>query len=163
VVIDGGFRVNGGRYRQLEQRAGRLGFTDLRACLQALSDVGYSVPRLAEELDTTQWLVSRALNELDVRLPPRRERLAQQRQRAAQEQVTKRVAELGFMDVAAYLVDRVAERGWLLPAVVAELGAAPVTVRRLLDRHGMSCEACRVVRHQGRAEPGGSRRRPWKR
>jgi hypothetical protein len=47
------------------------------------------------------------------------------------------VAELGFVDVEAYLVDRVAERGWLLSAVVAELGAAPVTVRCLLDRYGV--------------------------
>lgn len=39
-------------------------------------------------------VVPQALGELDVRLPPRRARLAQQRQRAAQEWVTKRAAEL---------------------------------------------------------------------
>jgi hypothetical protein len=39
-------------------------------------------------------VVPQALGELAVRLPPRRARLAQQRQRAAQEWVTKRAAEL---------------------------------------------------------------------
>jgi hypothetical protein len=34
-------------------------------------------------------------------------------------------------------LDRVVERGWLVSAVVAELGASPVTVRRLLDRYGV--------------------------
>ncbi len=37
----------------------------------------------------------------------------------------------------AYLVDRVAGRGWARSAVVAELGAASATVRRLLDHHGV--------------------------
>jgi hypothetical protein len=137
VVIDGAFRVDGGRYRQLEHQAERLGFPDLQACLQALSDAGYSLPRLAKKLGTTQRLVSQALADLDVLLLSRRARLAQQRQRAAQERVVVRVAELGFVDVEAYLVDRVAERGWLLSAVVAELGASPVTVRRLLDQYGV--------------------------
>jgi hypothetical protein len=137
VVIDGGFRVDGGRYRRLEHQAERLGFPSLRACLQALSDAGYSVPGLAEELGASRWLVPQAMGELGVRLQPRRERLAQQRRRAAEERVTGRVIELGFADVRAYLVDRMVARGWLLSAVVAELGAAPVTVRRLLDRHGV--------------------------
>ncbi len=137
MVIDGGFRVDGGRFRQLEQRAERLGFADLGACLQALSDAGYSVLRLAEELGTTRWLVSQALGELSVRLQDRRVRLAQQRRRAADERVTGRVAELGFADVEAYLMDRVVERGWLLSALGGELGAAPVTVRRLLERYGV--------------------------
>jgi hypothetical protein len=95
------------------------------------------VPRLAKELGTTQWLVSQALGEFAVRLQDRSERLAQQRRRAADEWVAARVVELGFADVRGYLVDQVAERGWLLSAVVAELGAAPATVRRLLDRHGV--------------------------
>ena len=137
MVIDGGFRLDRGRYRQLEQHARRLGFGDLRTCLQALSDAGYRVPRLADQLDTSHWLVSRALTDLGVRLQPRQERLTQQRQRAAEERVAARVAELGFGDVEVYLMDRVAERGWLLSAVVAELGAALVTVRRLLERYGV--------------------------
>jgi hypothetical protein len=137
VVIDGGFRVDGGRSRRLEHQAERMGFPSLRSCLQALSDDGYSLPRLAKELGTTQRLVSQALAELGVRLPPRRARLSQQRRHAAHERVVARVAELGFVDVEAYLVDRVAERGWLVSAVVAELGASPVTVRRLLDRYGV--------------------------
>jgi AraC-like DNA-binding protein len=137
LVIDGGFRVDGGRYRQLEERARRLGFADLRTCLQVLSDSGCSVPQRAEDLDTTPWQVSRALRELGVRLQDRRARLALQRQRAAEKRVTERAAQLGFADVRAYLVDRVAERGWVRSAVATELGVAPVTVRRLLDRHGV--------------------------
>lgn len=117
------------------------------ACLQVLSDAGYSVPRLADELGTTQWLVSQALTELGVRMRPRRERLAQQRRRAAEERVAARVGELGFADVRAYLMDRVAERGWLLVAVTAELGADSVTVRRLLDRYGVR-RSRRTVREQ---------------
>jgi hypothetical protein len=54
VVINGGFRAEDGRYRQLGHQARRLGFPDLRACLQALSDAGYIVPRLAKELGTSQ-------------------------------------------------------------------------------------------------------------
>lgn len=130
--------VDGGRYRQVEEQAKRLGFADLHACLQDRCDAGYSLPRLADELGTTPWRVSRALGELGVRLHDRLARLAQQRRRAAEERVAARVVELGFFDVRAYLVDRVAGRGWARSAVVAELGAAPVTVRRLLDRHGRS-------------------------
>jgi hypothetical protein len=52
------------------------------------------------------------------------------------------VAVLGFADVEAYLADRVVARGWLLAEVTAELGAHRMTVRRLLDRHGI-----RRVRH----------------
>jgi hypothetical protein len=115
-----------------------LGYPDLRTCLQALCDAGYSsTPRLAKQLGTTPWLVSRALQELGVRLPVRPERLAQQRRRAAEERIAARVMELGFADVWAYLVDRIVERGWLVVEVVAELGAAPGTVRRLLQCHGV--------------------------
>ncbi|HZD00298.1 MAG TPA: hypothetical protein VFA46_08890 [Actinomycetes bacterium] len=82
---------------------GCKGFVDLHACLQALSDAGHSVPRLAEELGTTVCLVSRALAELGVRLQPQPARLAQQRQRAAEERVAEGVAELGFADLASSL------------------------------------------------------------
>jgi hypothetical protein len=162
VVIDGGFRVDGGRYRQLEERARVLGYADLHACLQGLSDAGYSVPRLADELGTTQWLVSQALTDLGVRLQPRHERLTRQRQRAAEDRVAARVAELGFGDVKAYLVDRVVERGWLLSAVVAELRVAPVTVtvRRLLDRYGVR-RSQRTVGEQAAAAQGRGAQDAW--
>jgi hypothetical protein len=80
--------------------------------LQTLSDAGYSMPRLAEKLGTTRWLVAQTLTDLGVRLQDRRGRLAVQRRLAAEERVAGRVAELGFVDAQAYLVDRVAERGW---------------------------------------------------
>ncbi len=37
----------------------------------------------------------------------------------------------------AYLVDRLAERAWSLAQLIEELGAAPPTVRRLLDQYGV--------------------------
>ncbi|HEY5990232.1 MAG TPA: hypothetical protein VIV12_28180 [Streptosporangiaceae bacterium] len=36
LVIKDGFRVDGGHHHQLDEQARRLGFADLRACLQAL-------------------------------------------------------------------------------------------------------------------------------
>jgi hypothetical protein len=53
-----GSRSTAAATRQLEQPAKRLGFADLRTCLRALFDAGWSVPRLAEELGTTQRLIS---------------------------------------------------------------------------------------------------------
>jgi hypothetical protein len=44
------------------------------------------------------------------------------------------VAELGFASVRAYLVDRLVTRAWTLTQVRGELGAAPSTLRHLLDR-----------------------------
>ena len=72
-----------------------------------------------------------------MRLAPRRQRLAAQRQRYTQERIAARVTTLGFADVATYLADRVLERAWLLAEVAAELAAHRLTVRRLLDRHGI--------------------------
>jgi hypothetical protein len=43
----------------------------------------------------------------------------------------------GFADVGTYLVDRVAEQGWLLAEVAAQLAAHRLTVRRLLECHGI--------------------------
>jgi hypothetical protein len=56
-------------------------------------------------------------------LPPRRQRLALQRRRYAEERIRARVAELGFADVRAYLEDRLLGREWLLADVAAELAA----------------------------------------
>ena len=78
-----------------------------------------------------------ALARLQVRLAPRPQRLAAQRRRCTEERIAARVATLGFTDVRAYPADRVMERGWLLAEVAAELGAHRLTVRRLLDRHGI--------------------------
>jgi IS30 family transposase len=63
------------------------------------------------------------------------------------------VAALGFADVGAYLVDRVRERGWLLVEVATELAAHRVTVRRLLDRHGIR-RGRRTRRQRAAAESG---------
>ncbi len=54
------------------------------------------------------------LTALGVVLPPRPQRLALQRRRYAQERIARRVAELGFAEVRAYLEDRLVEREWLL-------------------------------------------------
>jgi hypothetical protein len=121
----------------LEERAALLGFEDLCGHLQARCDAGASIPRIAAELGVGDWQVQAALSRLQVRLAPRPERLAAQRRRYTEERIAARVAALGFTDVRAYLADRVLERGWLLAEVAAELGTHRLTVRRLLDRHGI--------------------------
>jgi AraC-like DNA-binding protein len=135
LVISGGFTVHDGRHRHLDQQARRLGFADLRACLQALLEDGWSVPQLAAHLDTTQPAVRRAITDHHISQPPRRQQLARQRQHAAQQRATARVAELGFESVRAYLVDRLVSRAWTLEEVAAELRAASRTLRRLLDHY----------------------------
>jgi len=142
LVLSGGFRVDGGRDRRLEERAGALEFDELGAYLRARCDAGHSVPRIAAELGVSDWQVQAALSRLAVRLAPRPQRLVAQRRRYTEERIAARVAVLGFADVEAYLADRVVARGWLLAEVTAELGAHRMTVRRLLDRHGI-----RRVRH----------------
>jgi hypothetical protein len=83
------------------------------------------------------WQVQAALARSGVRLAPRPQRLAAQRRRYTEERIAARVAALGFADAGTYLVDRIPERGWLLAEVAAELAAHRVTVRGLLDRHGI--------------------------
>jgi AraC-like DNA-binding protein len=81
--------------------------------------------------------VQAALARLAVRLAPRPQRLAAQRRRYTEERIAACVAELGFTNVRAYLIDRVVEQGWLLADVAAELAVHRLTVRRLLDRYGI--------------------------
>jgi transposase len=63
------------------------------------------------------------------------------------------VAELGFSNVRAYLIDRVVEQGWLLADVAAELAVHRLTVRRLLDRYGIR-RVRRTPRERAAAESG---------
>ncbi len=121
----------------MQDRVGELSFENLRAYLQARCDTGASIPRIAVELGVRDWQVQAALSRLGMRLPPCPQRLAQQRRRYTDERIAARVIELGFADVGTYLVDRVAEQGWLLAEVAAELAAHRLTVRRLLDRYGI--------------------------
>jgi transcriptional regulator of acetoin/glycerol metabolism len=121
----------------MTERARVLGFKDLRAYLQAGCDAGHSIPRIATELGVRDWQVQAALARLAVRLAPRSQRLAALRRRYTEERIAARVLELGFADVQAYLVNRVMQQAWLLAEVAAELGAHRLTVRRLLDRHGI--------------------------
>jgi AraC-like DNA-binding protein len=141
MTIKGGFRVDDGRRRDLQQQASRLGFADLRACLQGLLEDGWSLPQLATHLATTQPAIRHAIQDYHVHQPPRREQLARQRQRAAQQRAADHAAELGFAGVRAYLVDRLVTKAWTLEEVAAELGAAPSTLRRLLDHHQVRREA----------------------
>jgi hypothetical protein len=60
LVIHGGFAVDG-RTRHLERRAQRLGFADVPGYLEARSDAGLSIPRLAAELEVSEWTVKRSL------------------------------------------------------------------------------------------------------
>jgi hypothetical protein len=130
-----------------------LGFGHLRTYLQARCDAGSSVPRIASELRVSDWQVQAALTRLAVRLAARPQRLAEQRRRYTEERIAARVAALGFADVRAYLVDRVVDRGWLLAEVAAELAAHRLTVRRLLDRHGIR-RARRTAMERAASEAG---------
>jgi len=44
LVVNGGFTVDDGYHRYLEQQARRLGFADLPSCVPALLDDGWSIP-----------------------------------------------------------------------------------------------------------------------
>jgi len=122
--------VASSRDRRLEERARWHGFEDLRGYLQARCDAGSSVSRIAAELGVGDWQVQAALARSGVRLPPRRQRLAQKRWRSTEKRIAARVAALGFADVGNYLADRVVDRGLLPAEVAAELAAHRVTVRR---------------------------------
>jgi hypothetical protein len=137
LVLEDGFAVDGGRGRHLKEQAGALGFEDLGAYLQTRCDAGASVPRIAAELGVGDWQVQAALARTGVRLARRPQRLAAQRRRYTEERIAARVAQLGFADVEAYLVDRVVQQAWLLAEVAAELAAHRLTVRQLLERHGI--------------------------
>jgi AraC-like DNA-binding protein len=137
LVLSGGFRVNSGRDRRLEERVAALGFEDLHGYLQTRCDTGHSIPQIATELGVRDWQVQAVLARSGVRLAPRTQRLAAQRRRHTEQRIAARVAELGFADVGSYLTDRVVQQAWLLAEVAAELGAHRLTVRRLLDRYGI--------------------------
>jgi hypothetical protein len=145
--------VDGGRDRRMTERARVLGFEDLRGYLQARCDTGASIPRIAAELGVGGWQVQAALARLQVRQAPRPQRLAGQRRRYSEERIAARAAQLGFADVEAYLVDRVMQRGWLLAEVAAELAAHRLTVRRLLDCHGIR-RVRRTAMERAAAESG---------
>jgi AraC-like DNA-binding protein len=154
LIIHGGFVIDDRRARQLERRAQRLGFADLRGYLQARSDAGLSIPRLAAELGVSEWTVKQSLGQGDVKLLPRAERLARQRRHATDQRLAARAAKLGFADLRAYLADRLLVRGWLLAEVTAELGAHRRTVRRLMDEYGI-----RRIRRTPREQAAGARGR----
>jgi len=100
LVLSGGFTVDDARHRHLDQQARRLGFADLRACLQALLDDGWSIPQLATHLHHPAGH------------PPR--------QHAAQQRATASANELGFPSVRAYLVDRLVTKAWTLAETVQQ-------------------------------------------
>jgi hypothetical protein len=137
LILEGGFVVDDGRNRLLKERAGALGFEDLGVYLHARCDAGASIPGIAVELGVRDWRVQAALARFGVRLAPRPQRLAQQRRRHTEQRIAARVADLGFAEVRAYLVDRVVARAWLLAEVAAELAVHRRTVRRLLDSYGI--------------------------
>jgi AraC-like DNA-binding protein len=153
LVVRSGFLIDDDRVRWLEHCAGQLGLADLRGLLQARCDSGLSVPALARELGASEWTITQALATLGVVLPPRPEQLARQRRRYAEQRITKRVAELGFPDVHAYLADRLLERDWLLAEVAAELAAHRRTVRRLMQQTGVARDR-RTARQRAAGERG---------
>ena len=109
LVLSGGFAVDGGRDRRLQERSTALGFKDPCRYLQARCDAGHSVLQLAAELGVGDWQVQAALSRLQVRLAPRPQRLAAQRRCYTEQRIAARVAALGFTDVGTYLADRVVQ------------------------------------------------------
>jgi hypothetical protein len=94
LVLEGGFAVDGGPARHLQERAGALGFNDLRAYLQARCDAGHGIPGIATELGVGDWQVQAALTRLQTRLAPLPERRAAHRRRHTEERIAARVLEL---------------------------------------------------------------------
>jgi hypothetical protein len=130
-----------------------MGFEDLRGYLQARCDAGHSIAQVATELGVGDWQMQAALARSGVRLAPRSQRLAAQRRRYTEQRIAARVAALGFAEVGDYLADRVVERGWLLAEAAAELGAHRLTVRRLLERHGIR-RVRRTAKERAASESG---------
>jgi hypothetical protein len=116
-----------------------------------------SIPQLAAEFGVTPWTVKRQLTRAGVTLPPRRQRLSRQRRHATERRLAARAAQLGFADVQAYLADRLLVRAWPLAEVTDELDAHRMTVRRLLDQHGIH-RTRRSPREQTADDPGAHRR-----
>jgi len=76
LAVRGGFTVDDGRSRHLDQQASRLGFADLRGCLQTLLDDGWSIPRSPSISTAPQTAIRRAITDHNVHRPPRRQELA---------------------------------------------------------------------------------------
>jgi hypothetical protein len=68
----------------------------------------------ADALREAKAAIRRVIEDSHVQQLPRRELLARQRQRAAQQRATARAVGLGFAGVRAYLVDRLVVRAWTL-------------------------------------------------
>jgi transcriptional regulator of acetoin/glycerol metabolism len=79
----------------------------------------------------------RLLDHAGLTPPPRRVTSARQRRDTTDQRLTTRAAELGFVSLQAYLVDRATRQEWPLPQVASELGIDRNTVRDRLDRHGL--------------------------
>jgi hypothetical protein len=136
-VLNGGFTVIDGQQRRLHHRAHTLGFPDLGSYLVARCRHDASLAQLAGELDTTVDVVRRLLDQAGIHRSSPKVRSARQRRRTTDQRLTERAAQLGFVSLHAYLVDRVTRQGWPLTKVAEELGVNRDTVRDRLDRHGL--------------------------
>jgi hypothetical protein len=134
ICSHGGVRARGqARRTRNDQRAAahaiELGFTDLRGYLtDRYASKAWTIPRVAAELGVGAHVTQRLLRGLGVtrtratasiaaaarRGRAREAELVAQRRQA-------RLVDLGFADLAAYLVDRVVGKGWSLRRARAEL------------------------------------------
>jgi len=139
VVVTGGFTPLPPRLWALDRHARALGYTGLRAYLDArYAHAGCSLPRLAAELGTCVWLVRAAMDAHRVARLPGPEAKGRARKAASDRHATARAAALGFLDVDAYLHDRYVRRAWPLPRLAGELGTGRRVVARLLREHGVT-------------------------
>jgi hypothetical protein len=152
LLLAGGFVVDGGRDRHLDERARVLGFEDLRGYLQARCDAGHSIPRSPPN---SGWATGRCSRRWRGRGSGWRPPAAAGSAAAALLRGADRRpgSRAGLANVGAYLVDRVLERGWLLAEVATELAAHRVTVRWLLERYGIR-RVRRTPRERAAAEAG---------
>src|SRR6266508_5674885 len=137
LTISGGFTVIDPQQRHLHDRAIAHGFADLAGYLTARCQQHTSLARLASELGITTVVARRLLDHADLTPPPRRLSSARQRRDTTDQRLAARAAELGFVSLQAYLVDRVTRQPWPLPQIASELGIDRNTVRDRLERHGL--------------------------
>ena len=145
--------MDGGRDRRLDERARVLGSRAYALICRPAATPVPAFPRSPKSWGCATGRCRRHWRGQGVRVAARPQRLAAQRRSYTEERIAARVAQLGFADVGAYLVDRVMQQGWLLAEVSAELGAHRLTVRRLLDHSGIR-RVRRTARERAAADRG---------
>ncbi len=137
LTLRGGFTVLDSQQRRLHRRAHAQGQADLGSYLQVRCQQQASPAQVASELGTTTTVVRHLLDTAGIIPSPRRVTAARTRRTTTDQQLTTRVAKLGFASFKDYLTDRAVTRRWPSTSIAGELGVHPGTVRDRLDQHGL--------------------------